>query len=324
MSAVYVDPAPVVRRTRGYFAPVNRAVGTPSVFDPAELGGFALDAPPVPWVSLGWVRNFVRKAGSRTVPVLTGVPAAVLEQVRETAEAQVSFEFLSWTKLTMGLAAGSQSLNLLMPAGGASASADGAVAASAVTILSGATATMLPMAATDAAKFTAGQLVVVDVDYAGQVGFVGSPVAGAYVKAGAVTDVDYVRRVTWNVARIAASSAAGLTLAEALPSGAPTAGMKAQAATGFLDREGGSFFQEWSGLFVQEGGQGERIVYYYPRLQSLGSAAEVGSLIDAKSGSSLERVGLAGVFRALPVTDSLDEERVVCYRSYMPAGMAVV
>jgi hypothetical protein len=70
--------------------------------------------------------------------------------------------------------------------------------------------------------------------------------------------------------------------------------MKVQAVTGFVDREGGSFFQEWSALFVMEGGQGERIFFHYPRLQALGSAAEVAKLLDGKQGGTLERVLLAG------------------------------
>ena len=319
----YLAAAPVVRRVRGYFAPVNRVAGTPAAFDPAEMGRFALDAPPAPWISLGWIRDFARKAASKTAPVLTGIPAGVLEQVRETVDAQVSFGFESWTKLTMALAAGSQHMNLLVAASGTAAQADGAAAAPAVAIQTGATATMLPMAAADAAKFTAGQIVAVDVDYAGQTGFVGSPVSGAYIKT-ALTDVDYVRRVTFNVALISVVSSTGLTLAEALPGGVPVTGMKAQAALGFVDREGGRFFQEWSGLFVMEGGQGERIFFFYPRLQSLGSAAEVGRPMDSKGGSSLERVLLEGAFRALPVTDSLDGERVVCYRSFLPGAAALV
>jgi hypothetical protein len=319
----YMAPAPVVRRVRGYFAPVNRGLGVPVVFDPAEMGGFALDAPPAPWISLGWMKDFARKAGSKTAPIVTGIPAATLEQTRETLDATVSFEFLSWTKLTMALSTGSQHMNLLAPASGAAAAADGATAATAVAIGSGATATLLPMAAVAAAGFTAGQIVAVDVDYAGQTGFVGSPVSGAYVKT-PLTDEDYVRRVTFNVARIASISTTGLTLAEPLPGGVPAAAMKAQAAVGFVDREGGSFFQEWSGLFVMEGGLGERIFFYYPRLQALGGAAEAGSLLDGKRGSTLSRVLLAGVFRALPVTDGLDGERVVCYRSFLPARAALV
>ena len=72
------------RRVRGYFAPVNRAAQTPVLFDPAEQGGFNLDAPPAPWISLGWIQEFTRKPASKTSPVLTGIPAATLEQVRET------------------------------------------------------------------------------------------------------------------------------------------------------------------------------------------------------------------------------------------------
>ena len=318
----FLAAAPVVRRVRGYFAAVTRAgsggAGVPVLFDAAEMGGFSLDAPPAPWVSLGWIKNFARKAGSRTAPILTGVPAAVLEQTRETVEAQVSLEFLSWTKLTMALATGSQHMNLLAAATGAAAAADGGTGVAAAAIESGATATLLPLAGADAAKFSAGQMVAVDVDYVGQTGFVGSPVSGAYVKT-ALTDVDYVRRVTFNVATVASvatTGLAGLTLAEALPGGVPASGMKVQAVAGFVDREGGSFFQEWSALFVMEGGQGERIFFHYPRLQAMGGAVETASSL-AKNGT-LERVLLAGEFRALPVTDPLDGERVVCYRSFVP------
>jgi hypothetical protein len=35
--------------------------------------------------------------------------------------------------------------------------------------------------------------------------------------------------------------------------------------------------------------------------------------------SGLERLRLAGAFRALPVRDANDGESIVCYRSYLPA-----
>src|ERR1035438_9446743 len=167
-------PAPVAPRVRGYFAPVNRTTQTPVLFDPAEQGGFSLDVPPAPWISLGWIQEFTRKAGSKSAAVLTGIPASVLGQVRETLEAQVSLEFLSWTKLTMALATGSQHMNLLAPASGATAAADGAAAASAVTVHSGSTATFVALASTDAAKFSAGSIIALDADYTGQTGFVRS------------------------------------------------------------------------------------------------------------------------------------------------------
>jgi hypothetical protein len=305
---------------------VNRAAQTPVIFDPAEQGGFSLDAPPAPWISLGWIQEFTRKAGSKSAAVLTGIPASPLEQVRETLEAQVSLEFLSWTKLTMALATGSQHMNVLAPASGAAPAADGATAATAVTVLSGSTATFVALASADAAKFSAGSIIALDADYTGQTGFVGAPVSGAYVRQ-ALTDVDYIRRVTFNVALVSAAATtgtAGLTLASALPGGAPAAGAKLQAVTGFVDREGGSFYQEWSALFVMEGSQGERIFFHYPRLQAMASAQEAAAPLDGKQKAGLARVLLKGQFLALPVTDPLDGERVVCYRSFLPAAKALV
>jgi hypothetical protein len=316
-------PAPVARRVRGYFAAVNRSAQTPVIFDPAAQGGFTLDAPPTPWISLGWIQEFTRKAGSKSAAVLTGIPASPLEQVRETLEAQVSLEFLSWTKLTMALATGSQHMNVLAPASGASAAADGATAATAVTVQSGSTATFVALASADAAKFTAGSIIALDADYTGQTGFVGTPVSGAYVRT-ALTDVDYIRRVTFNVALVSAAATTGLTLAAALPGGAPAAGAKLQAVTGFVDREGGSFYQEWSALFVMEGSQGERIFFHYPRLQTAASAQEAALPLDSKQKAGLARVLLKGNFLALPVTDPLDGERVICYRSFLPAAKALV
>jgi hypothetical protein len=316
-------PAPVARRVRGYFAPVNRTAQTPVLFDPAVQGGFSLDTPPAPWISLGWIQEFTRKAGSKTAAVLTGIPAAVLEQVRETLEAQVSLEFLSWTKLTMSLATGSQHMNVLATASGAAPAADGGQAVPAVTVQSGSTASFIALAAADAAQFTSGSIIALDTDYTGQTGFVGAPISGAYVRQ-ALTDVDYIRRVTFNVALVSQVTSSGLTLAEPLPGGAPAVGSKLQEIIGFVDREGGSFYQEWSALFIMEGSQGERIFFHYPRLQSMAGAQESALPLDGKDKDGLARITLNGQFLALPVTDPLDGERVVCYRSFLPAANALV
>jgi hypothetical protein len=323
MSNWFSAPAPVARRARAYFAPVNRAAQTPALFDPSQQGRFNLDAPPAPWISLGWIQNFARTPTSKTQLVLTGIPASTLEQVRETLQAQVSLQFLSWTKLTMALATGSQHMNLLVPATGATAAADGAQAAPAVTPRSGSTATSILLTTTDAAKFSAGSIVALDVDYTGQTGFVGTPVAGAYIRQ-ALSDVDYIRRITFNVACVSQVTTSGLTLAEPLPGGAPAPGTKLQPLTGFVDREGGSFYQEWSALFVLEGSQGERISFYYPRLQAMTGAEETALPLNGKNLNGQSRVSLKGEFTALPVTDPLDGERVICYRSFLPAVNALV
>jgi hypothetical protein len=319
----FSSPAPVARQVRAYFAPVNRAAQTPVLFDASEQGAFSLDAPPAPWISLGWIQEFSRKPVSKTSTLLTGIPATALEQVRETLEAQVSLQFLSWTKLTMALATGSQHMNLLAPASGAVPSADGAQAAAAVVPQSGSTSTSILLASTDAAKFATGSIVALDVDYTGQTGYVGTPITGAYVRQ-SLTDVDYIRRITFNVALVSQVSPTGLTLAEPLPGGAPAAGAKLQAVMGFVDREGGSFYQEWSALFVMQGSQGERIFFHYPRLQTISGAEEAGIPLDSKNKAGQTRVLLKGQYLALPVTDPLDGERVVCYRSFLPANKALV
>lgn len=319
----FAAPAPAMRRVRAYFAPVNRATQTPVLFDASEQGSFDLDAPPSPWIDLGWVQGFARKAASKTSAVMTGIPATALEQVRVTLEAQVNCEFLSWTKLTMALATGSQHMNLLAPASGAAAAADGAQAVPAVPVQSGSTATTILLAASDAAQFAAGKWVAVDVDSTGQTGYVGSPVAGAYVRQ-APADVDYIRRVTFNVGLVTQVSGGTLTLAGPLPGGVPANGTKLQALSGFVDREGGSFYQEWSALFVLQGSQGERIYLNYPRLQTMAGAEESLVPLDARQKGGLERVSLKGQFLALAVTDPLDGERVVCYRSFLPASRALI
>jgi hypothetical protein len=73
-----------------------------------------------------------------------------------------------------------------------------------------------------------------------------------------------------------------------------------------------------------EGSQGERIFFHYPRLQTAASAQEAAVPLDNKQKTGLARVLLKGNFLALPVTDPLDGERVVCYRSFLPAAHALV
>jgi hypothetical protein len=309
--------APVTRRVRAYFAPVNRAAGTPTMFDPAQMGGFSLDAPPAPWVDLGWCSGFARRSETKVEALRVGAPAVASSQVRTEVEATVSMQFESWGKLQMALAAGSQQMNLLATATGAAANGSGGVAAAAVAIgASGSTATALNVGATAAAGFSVGDLVAVDVDYTGQVGFVGSGASAAYVRQASDvgSDVNYIRRVTLNVGQVVGIAAGVLQLNAPLLAGAPVAGMQASRMVGFVDREGGCFFQEWSGLFCTEGEQGDRVIYYYPRLQAMQGAAESGETL----AGTLERLKLAASFRGLPVADTNDGAMVICFRSYLP------
>lgn len=305
--------APVVERVRAYFAPVNRGAMQPTVFDPAQEGGFALGAPPAPWLDLGWIRGFARKSATKVEPVLAGAPLSAQVQVRAEIGATVECAFESWGKLQLALACGTQQMNVLKAASGATPEGTGGTAVSAVPIGTGSTATVLQLGGAGSG-FSAGDLVAVDVDYAGQVGYLGSGVSGAYVRT-ALTDVDYIRRVTLNVERIAAinTTTGAVTLESPLIAGAPTSGMKVSGVVGFCDREGSSFFQEWSGVFVAEGQQGARVLWHYPRLQAMSGIAESFD----KAAGGFEAVRLAASFRALPVKDPVDGETVVCFRSYV-------
>jgi hypothetical protein len=123
-----------------------------------------------------------------------------------------------------------------------------------------------------------------------------------------------------NVGRVVAIVAGVLQLGGALLAGVPVAGMQVSPLVGFVDREGGGFFQEWSGLFVMDGEQGDRVIYHYPRLQAMQGSAETVEVL----ATPLERVKLAGAFRALPVKDGNDGETVLCFRSYLPGAMRAV
>jgi hypothetical protein len=313
--------APVTRRVRAYFAPVNRAAGVPAIFDAAQLGSFELDAAPVKWIDLGWCSGFARKCATKVAALRTGAPAVVQTQVRTELEATVALEFESWGKLQMALAAGSQQMNLLVTTAGAAANGSGGTATAAVPLAAGSTAASLNVGAA-AGSFNIGDLVAVDVDYAGQVGFVGSGVSGAYVASPTAvnSDINYVRRISLNVARVIAIANGALQLGAPLLAGAPSPGMQVSKLVGFVDREGGGWFQEWSGLFVMEGEQGDRVIFHYPRLQAMQGATESTVAL----AGPLEQVKLAAAFRALPVKDASDGETVVCFRSYLPGAMRAV
>jgi hypothetical protein len=354
---------PVTRQMRAYFAPVNRASETPTIFDPGQAGMFALNAPPAPWLDLGWIENFERWYDTPTDVVRSGAKGLPAAQFRGPVEARVGFDFRQWGKLQMALAGGSEHMNVLAPAAGSvSPAPSGGTPAAGVAVLAGSTASQLVFGAGAVSAFPVGCLIAVDVDYQQQTGYVGSGIAAAYVSSPAAVnqDVNYVRRVTFNVGRVAEVTATSVLLAQPLLGGAPAAGASAQVVVAFVDREGGSFFQEWSALFVAEGESGGRMCFYYPRLSPSPGASGSGVRWDAGSGAGVRGQGsgarsqgsggaakgmrtsagkflreefaaiekplaamsLRASFLALPYNDPNDGQTVVCYRSYFPAGMA--
>jgi hypothetical protein len=327
---------PVSRQMRAYFAPVLRATETPTIFDPGLGGVFPLNAPPIPWLDLGWIDNFTRSYDTPTDVARSGAKALPTAQFRGPLEARVEFDFRQWGKLQMALAGGSEHMNVLAPAGTTPAPSGGPPLP-AVAVLPGSTASVLVFGPGVASSFPAGSLVAVDLDYQQQIGFVGSGIAAAYVSNPAAVNQDpnYVRRVTFSVGRVAEVTSTSVVLTQPLLGGVPALGASAQTVVAFVDREGGSFFQEWSALFVAEQETGGRVCFYYPRLSPNPGVAAKGigvtggkfvredaALLDKASG--IASVALRASFLALPDVDPNDGQSVLCYRSYFPAVQAAV
>lgn len=337
-SASRAAMVPVTRQVRAYFAPVNRTTETPAIFDPAS-GMFDLSSPPRPWLDLGWVEKFARWYETPTSVVRGGAKGLPSGQFRGPLEARVEFNFLQWGKLQMALACGSEHMNVLATMAGSAPAPSGGTPAPGIAVLPGSTASELILGAGAMSAFPQNSLVAVDLDYQQQTGYVGTGISAAYVASAAAVkqDPDYIRRVTFNVGRVAGLTADSVLLAQPLPGGAPASGASVQRVVAFVDREGGSFFQEWSALFVAQEENGGRVCFHYPRLspnpkgstkvsgEEHGPAGIGAGFVReeySEIAGALCAVTLRASFLALPCMDTNDGQPVLCYRSYLPAAMA--
>ncbi len=313
--------APVGRAVRAYLAPVNRVGGIIFPFDPAVQGQFDLDSPPLPWFDLGWIESFQRTAATKYDALRSGPNATITVQYRSQPEARVDFDLPSWGKLQMAIAGGSQQMNVLATLPLTPPQGSGGTAVPPSPLQSGSTATELILTADQLANYNVGDIVAVDSDYTGTTGYVGAGAPAAYLSSplNPSTQSDFIRRVTFNVSRVSSKTSTSLLLAQPLI-GAPTTGMGVQRVVAFADREGSSFFQEWSGLFVIVGETGGRACFYYPRLQVAASGTETRQAF----ASPLFGHMLHASLHALPTVDINDGETVLCYRSYFPAADAAV
>jgi hypothetical protein len=307
----------VVSEWRAFLAPVNRATGAPAIFDPAQNASFDPDAPPPPWIDAGPVVNLTRTPQTKIVQVRGGANGATAAQCRAGLGARVEFDFRDWGKLQMAVAGGAEHMNVL--AGNCSISAaSGGSAVPPISVQAGSSASSIVVDSAVVATFNVGDLIAVDVDYAGQTGYVGTGVPGAYVRSTAGLGGDYIRRVTFNVGRVADKTDTALVLEKPLVGGPPATNAKLQLVSGFLDREGGNFVQEWSGVFVSQSESGGRIFFYYPRLQPCAPANET----ELGFSAPLRSVMLHASFAALPYTDMNDGQQIVCCRTYFPEPRA--
>lgn len=325
---------PLGQRVRAYFAPVNRAAEIPTLFDPAKSGAFALDAPPAPWIDLGWIDNFQRVSLTPSEPLRAGIRGAAAAQFRGVLDARIEFDFREWGKLQMALAGGSEHMNVLASDPNAAAQPSGGAPLSAVAVLPGSSAGEVIVGAGPVASFSVGNVIAVDADYQQQTGYVGSGISAAYVNnpADVNQDGNYIRRVTFNLGRVAQLTATSLLLAQPLLGGAPPSGAGVQKVMAFVDREGGAFFQEWSGLFIAGDASGGRICFHYPRLSPATTVHPTASTVPLpfireqtiEVAKPTAAMTLHAAFMALPHTDENDGQVAVCYRSYFPAAASAL
>ncbi len=334
---------PVSQRMRAYFAPITQPGAIPTLFDPGKYGLFLLDNPPAPWLDLGWIENLQRFCGTSTQPLRAGTQGAPPAQYRGPLDARIEFDFREWGKLQMALAAGSEHMNVLATNPNASPAPSGGTPIAAVPALAGSSASQIIVGSGQVALFAPGNIIAVDVDYAEQTGYVGSGISGAYVTSAASVnyDANYIRRITFNVARVAQVTTDALLLAQPLLGGNPASNASVQNVVAFVDREGGAFFQDWSALFIAEEESGGRACFHYPhlspttaieRFMRLGvnaeNRAETAKVWNRETAGEiikpLQTLALHAAFQALPHTDENDGQTILCYRSYYPAPQAAL
>jgi hypothetical protein len=307
---------PVTIAVHVFVAPVQRESSQPTIFDASSAASFDLENPPSPWIGLGTVENFQRTTVDESTSVQSGTDAMVVAQFRKKLEAHVSFASRRWGKLHLATGTGGTHWNVLATRTEAQPAPAGGEAITATPILNGSTATVLQIDPQVAAQLAIGDLVAVDLDYFQQHGYVGLGFPSAYVVAGnrAPLQTDFIRRVTFNLGKVATIAGGTVTLEHPLPAGDPPTSAGLQKVLGFTDREGGAFGQEWSALFFEETVSGGRVCYYYPRVQSLPQASEKKSPIFGDYQAMLLEAHLL----ALPATDPQDGVKALWYRTYIP------
>lgn len=307
---------PLAEAVRAYVAPVDRTTGSSIPFDPSAQGEFDLEVPLQPFLDLGWIESFHRISATKHEAVRTGAAGLVTAQFTEQLDAAVEFDMPNWGKLQMAIAGGGQQINVLATSIESEIRASGGTPIPAVYVQGEPSIVELPLTPSGLTNFRVGDLVAADWDYQGQAGYLGSGVSGTYLATAldAPSHKDLIRRVTFNVSRVSYKTDTSLYLGQRLIGGAQ-AGMGVQKVTALLDREGGSYYQEWAALFVITGGTGGRTCFYYPRLQSTAGASEAQHTIEGPLFSNM----LHAKLRALPSIDPNDGETVLCYRSYFPA-----
>jgi hypothetical protein len=310
---------------------------------------------PAGWFDLGWIKDYAITPQSKVGSIASGYRGATRAKVRGQVGEEFEFKFQEFSRMALKISTGCEAFNFLAAGQASTTSPLGTSGTAAVSLgasgyqATGGTATDprvagLPtvfLPAGSGALFIAFNQIVVDIDYDKvSVGFVGSNGIPVYVN-NAPQDVDFIRRTsdfTGTVALVVAGPIAGvaggqdaLVLVQPFTGGGasssvnpgpvvPPAGSKIQKITGWTVREGGTFIQDWSGLFVLDTIDGDQICFYYPHI-SITQFKNINTrAIDNVGTTDETRYELDATFESLAFDDPLDGETVVCYRAFYPSS----
>lgn len=333
----------------------NSAIG-PSILDLQFQGPFNTAAMPAPWFDIGWVNGFKLTPESKIGQIKSGYRGATRAQVRGEIGESFEFKLREFSRLAFRIATGLEVFNLLKSNVASTTSPLGASGNTAVPVgasgyqATGGTATLVGVSglpcvflpAGSGSLFAAGQMIVVDVDYdKATTGFVGSNGIPVYVN-NAPQDVDFIRRTSDFVNRITtvvsgpiagiAGNQDALVLQGPMVGGGcsssvnpgplvPGSTAKVQIINGWTAREGGTFVEDYSALFLADTIDGDQFAVYYPHVSiaqfkdvansnyiaNLGTTDETGYELDAS-------------FNALAFDDPSDGETIVGYYVWYPAS----
>lgn len=315
---------------RGYFAPFDIASAAatfdtsvgPTILDLAEGPFDKGRILPTGFLDTGWIKDFKLTPESKIGAVRSGYRGAIHAQFRGQVGESFEFKFREYGRLQYKIATGSNVLNLIKgttPSTVGPVSATGATAA-AVTSYDGNVTLVLGASG----SFAQGDWIVCDDDYDpltyGMVGDASTPVF-----PNAVTDVDYIRKNSDYVARIAAINGSTITLDQPFRGGgglgvkAPDSTAKVQKIQGFAAREGGTYITEWTGLFLLDTIDQCQVAVYYPHISIMQNR-------DMAAQWAIENIGttdmtgyeLDAQYQALAFDDPLDGETVVGYKGFYP------
>lgn len=328
---------------RGFYAPFN--VSLAAATTSTVLGPKILDLTQGPFTDaalgtlgfsdIGWIKDFAMTDGNKIGSIRSGYRGAVRVKVRGEVGEKIAYKFREFSRMALKIATGGDVINLLdnnlaTTVGPINASGGGNPAVAMLSYDGNVTLTLTPGGGVN---FSANNIIVVDKDYDpttyGLVGENAFPVL-----KGLVTDVDYIRKTSDFVARVASVAGDVLTLVSPFVGGGsndlngnlftafPPPNAKVQRLKGWTSRKGGATVHQWTGIFKLDTKDGTQLLAYYPRLAISAPKGTTTWAIENIGTTDLTGYDMDTEQEAMAFEDPEDGQTVVGYQAYYPAPSA--